>query len=199
MSEKRGKLIVISGPSGAGKSTVIQKLMELRDDLCFSVSATTRAPRAGEVEGTDYFFVTRDMFERMVRHGELLEHAEYVGNYYGTPSRYVEQRRAAGKHVLLDIEVQGASQVRSRIQDAITIFVIPPSLEVLRQRLRDRGTDSDTVIQNRLKRARAEYKEATFYDYIVINDDPDEAARELDSIITAACCRFEERGELLKL
>ncbi len=199
MREKRGKLIVISGPSGAGKSTVIQKLMERRSDLCFSVSATTRAPRAGEVEGTDYFFVTRDMFERMVRHGELLEHAEYVGNYYGTPSRYVEQRRAAGKHVLLDIEVQGASQVRSRIQDAITIFVIPPSLEVLRQRLRDRGTDSDTVIQNRLKRARAEYKEATFYDYIVINDDPDEAARELDSIITAACCRFEERGELLKL
>lgn len=199
MSEKRGKLIVISGPSGAGKSTVIQKLMEMRSDLCFSVSATTRAPREGEVEGTDYFFVTRDMFERMVRHGELLEHAEYVGNYYGTPSRYVEQRRAAGKHVLLDIEVQGASQVRSRIQDAITIFVIPPSLEILRQRLRDRGTDSDTVIQNRLKRARAEYKEATFYDYIVINDDPDEAAHELDSIITAACCRFEERGELLKL
>lgn len=199
MREKRGKLIVISGPSGAGKSTVIQKLMELRSDLCFSVSATTRAPRDGEVEGRDYFFVTRDMFERMVRHGELLEHAEYVGNYYGTPSRYVEQRRAAGKHVLLDIEVQGASQVRSRIQDAITIFVIPPSLEVLRQRLRDRGTDSDTVIQNRLKRARAEYKEATFYDYIVINDNPDDAARELDSIITAACCRFEERGELLQL
>lgn len=199
MSEKRGKLIVISGPSGAGKSTVIQKLMEMRSDLCFSVSATTRAPREGEVEGTDYFFVTRDMFERMVRHGELLEHAEYVGNYYGTPSRYVEQRRAAGKHVLLDIEVQGASQVRSRVQDAITIFVIPPNLETLRQRLRDRGTDSDTVIQNRLKRARAEYKEATFYDYIVINDDPDEAAHELDSIITAACCRFEERGELLKL
>lgn len=199
MREKRGKLIVISGPSGAGKSTVIQKLMEMRSDLCFSVSATTRAPRAGEVEGTDYFFVTRDMFERMVRHGELLEHAEYVGNYYGTPSRYVEQRRAAGKHVLLDIEVQGASQVRSRIQDAITIFVIPPSLEVLRQRLRDRGTDSDTVVQNRLKRARAEYKEANFYDYIVINDDPDEAAHELDSIITAACCRFEERSELLSL
>lgn len=199
MREKRGKLIVISGPSGAGKSTVIQKLMELRSDLCFSVSATTRAPRDGEVEGRDYFFVTRDMFERMVRHGELLEHAEYVGNYYGTPSRYVEQRRAAGKHVLLDIEVQGASQVRSRIQDAITIFVIPPSLEVLRQRLRDRGTDSDTVIQNRLKRARAEYREATFYDYIVINDNPDDAAHELDSIITAACCRFEERGELLQL
>lgn len=199
MPEKRGKLIVVSGPSGAGKSTVIQKLMERRSDLCFSVSATTRDPREGEVQGKDYFFVSHEAFDEMVERGELLEHATYVKNCYGTPRNYVEQRRAEGLHVLLDIEVQGAAQVRAKVSDAVTVFVIPPSLEVLRQRLHDRGTDSELVIQERLERARAEYVEAAFYDYIVVNDDADAAAKELDAIITAACCRFEDRKEYLKI
>lgn len=199
MPEKRGKLIVVSGPSGAGKSTVIQKLMERRSDLCFSVSATTRDPREGEVQGKDYFFVSHEAFDEMVERGELLEHATYVKNCYGTPRNYVEQRRAEGLHVLLDIEVQGAAQVRAKAADAVTVFVIPPSLEVLRQRLHDRGTDTELVIQERLERARAEYVEAAFYDYIVVNDDADAAAKELDAIITAACCRFEDRKEYLKI
>ncbi len=199
MPEKRGKLIVVSGPSGAGKSTVIQKLMERRSDLCFSVSATTRDPREGEVQGKDYFFVSHEAFDEMVERGELLEHATYVKNCYGTPRNYVEQRRAEGLHVLLDIEVQGAAQVRAKVSDAVTVFVIPPSLEVLRQRLHDRGTDSELVIQERLERARAEYVEAAFYDYIVVNDDADAAAKELDAIITSACCRFEDRKEYLKI
>ena len=199
MLEKRGKLIVVSGPSGAGKSTVIQKLMERRSDLCFSVSATTRDPREGEVQGKDYFFVSHEAFDEMVERGELLEHATYVKNCYGTPRNYVEQRRAEGLHVLLDIEVQGAAQVRAKAADAVTVFVIPPSLEVLRQRLHDRGTDTELVIQERLERARAEYVEAAFYDYIVVNDDADAAAKELDAIITAACCRFEDRKEYLNI
>lgn len=199
MLEKRGKLIVVSGPSGAGKSTVIQKLMERRSDLCFSVSATTRDPREGEVQGKDYFFVSHEAFDEMVERGELLEHATYVKNCYGTPRKYVEERRAEGMHVLLDIEVQGAAQVRAKAADAVTVFVIPPSLEVLRQRLHDRGTDTEAVIQERLERARAEYVEAAFYEYIVVNDDADAAARELDAIITSSCCRFEDRKEYLKI
>ena len=199
MPEKRGKLIVVSGPSGAGKSTVIQKLMERRSDLCFSVSATTRDPREGEVQGKDYFFVSHETFDEMVERGELLEHATYVKNCYGTPRNYVEQRRAEGMHVLLDIEVQGAAQVRAKAADAVTVFVIPPSLEVLRQRLHDRGTDTELVIQERLERARAEYVEAAFYDYIVVNDDADTAANELDAIITSSCCRFEDRKDYLKI
>lgn len=199
MPEKRGKLIVVSGPSGAGKSTVIQKLMERRSDLCFSVSATTRDPREGEVQGKDYFFVSHETFDEMVERGELLEHATYVKNCYGTPRNYVEQRRAEGMHVLLDIEVQGAAQVRAKAADAVTVFVIPPSLEVLRQRLHDRGTDTELVIQERLERARAEYVEAAFYDYIVVNDDADTAAKELDAIITSSCCRFEDRKDYLKI
>lgn len=196
MAEK-GKLIVLSGPSGAGKSTVIAKLLQHRDDICFSVSATTRQPRPGEVNGKDYFFVTRKEFEEMLAQGALLEHAEYVGNCYGTPRAYVQQRCADGYHVMLDIEVQGARQVCTAAEDAIKIFVIPPSLEELERRLRGRHTDEEEKICCRLARARKEYQEADFYDYIVINDDPDVAAREVNAIITAESCRYRERKSFL--
>ena len=197
MDEHRGKLIVVSGPSGAGKSTVIGKVMERRNDLCFSVSATTRKPREGEVDGVNYFFVSETVFVRMIGDDELLEHAEYNRDNYGTPRAYVEEKRRAGMHVLLDIEVQGARQVRERVPEAIKIFVIPPSLQVLEQRLRGRGTETEEQIQRRLARARGEYREADFYDYVVINDNLETAANELNAIITAELCRYAERKNYL--
>ena len=200
MTEERRRLVVISGPSGAGKSTVISLLMQRRNNLCFSVSATTRDPRPGEVEGKDYFYVSRETFDRMVAADALLEHAEYVGNCYGTPRDYVEQRMEAGMHVLLDIEVQGGKQVYEKIPDAIMIFLVPPSLQELENRLRGRGTDSEETIRDRLERARVEYSAALhsgIYQYIIINDDPEAAALEMDAILTAEQCRFEERKSIL--
>ena len=200
MNEQRGRLVVISGPSGAGKSTVISRWMQRRQNLCFSVSATTREPRAGELDGKDYFFVTRDAFERMISAGALLEHATYVDNFYGTPRDYVLQRMNAGNHVILDIEVQGAKQVYKTMPDAIMIFLVPPSLRELESRLSGRGTDSPDIIRGRLERALAEYteaQEAGFYQYIIINDDPEVAAMEMDAILTAEQCRFSERKYIL--
>ena len=193
----KGKLLVLSAPSGAGQSTVVSKLMERRGDVCFSVSATTRAPRPGEQDGVNYFFVTRERCEEMVRTGELLEHAEYVGNCYGTPRAYVEQRLEAGYNVILDIEVQGARQVMEAAPEAVLVFLIPPTLAELERRLRARGTESDEVIRGRLARAKAECR-SDFYRYIVINDDADTAAKELDAIITAEQCSYNDRKIILK-
>ena len=139
---KKGKLIVISGPSGAGKSTVVFKAIEGRSDICFSTSVTTRKPRPNEVDGREYFFVEPDRFKEMVANDELLEHAEYVANNYGTPRAYVEQKLDAGIDVLLDIEVQGARQVNEKMPEAVKIFIIPPSMAELRRRLENRGTDT---------------------------------------------------------
>jgi guanylate kinase len=196
MSEK-GKLIVISGPSGAGKSTVVFKTMEMRNDLCFSTSVTTRKPRPGEVDGREYFFVDLDRFDEMIANDELLEHAVYVANSYGTPRRYVEDKLDSGMNVLLDIEVQGARQVASKKPDAVKIFIIPPSLEELERRLVGRGTDTARAIEARLIRARQEYEEADFYDYIIVNDDADRAAEELNAIIIAEHCRAKDRAHYL--
>ena len=198
MMKEKGKLIVISGPSGAGKSTVVFKAIEGREDFCFSTSVTTRKPRPGEVDGREYFFVDPDRFKEMVENDELLEHAEYVANSYGTPRAYVEEKLAAGMNVLLDIEVQGARQIHEKKPDAVMIFIIPPSLEELEKRLRGRGTDTDRAIEARLIRARQEYQEADFYDYLIINDDAGKAAEELSAIILAEHCRFHDRQEYLK-
>lgn len=196
--QEKGKLIVISGPSGAGKSTVVFKAIEGREDVCFSTSVTTRKPRPGEVDGREYFFVDPDRFKEMVENDELLEHAEYVANSYGTPRAYVEEKLDAGLNVLLDIEVQGARQVHEKMPDAVKIFIIPPSLETLEKRLKGRGTDTERAIEARLIRARQEYQEADFYDYLIINDDADKAAKELSAIILAEHCRFHDRLEYLK-
>lgn len=196
MNEK-GKLIVISGPSGAGKSTVVFKAMEGRDDLCFSTSVTTRKPRPGEVDGREYFFVDLDRFAEMIENDELLEHAEYVANHYGTPRKYVEDKLDRGMNVLLDIEVQGARQVAEKKPDAVKIFIIPPSLQELERRLIGRGTDTTRAIEARLIRARQEYREADFYDYIIVNDDADRAAEELKAIILAEHCRAKDRAQYL--
>ena len=193
----KGKLVVISGPSGAGKSTVIGKLMELRGDVCFSVSVTTRPPRPGEEDGKDYFFVTPQRFQELADGGFLLENAEYVGNRYGTPRGYVESRLLERTNVVLDIEVQGAAQVQKSCPDAVTVFILPPSGEELERRLRHRNTDSDEKIRERLLQAKRECAEAGKYGYIVVNDDPDTAAKELDAIITAEKCKMADRIKLV--
>lgn len=197
MAKQRGKLIVISGPSGAGKSTVVFKALEGRDDVCFSVSVTTRKPRPGETDGKEYFFVDLDKFRSMVENDELLEHAVYVSNSYGTPRAYVEKKLDEGMNVLLDIEVQGALQVHEKMPDAVTIFIIPPTTQELEKRLRGRGTDAERKIEARLIRAREEYEAANFYDYIIINDDADKAANELSAIITAESCKYNLRKHYL--
>lgn len=196
MNEK-GKLIVISGPSGAGKSTVVFKSIEGKNNVCFSTSVTTRKPRPGEVDGKEYFFVDLDRFREMVENDELLEHAEYVANSYGTPRSYVEQKLRDGMDVILDIEVQGARQVNEKMPDAVKVFIIPPSMDELKRRLESRGTDTARAIEARLIRARQEYKEADFYDYIIVNDDADKAAGELSAIMTAERCRAVGREQLL--
>ena len=196
MNEK-GKLIVISGPSGAGKSTVVFKSIEGKNNVCFSTSVTTRKPRPGEVDGKEYFFVDLDRFREMVENDELLEHAEYVANSYGTPRAYVEQKLSDGMDVILDIEVQGARQVNEKMPDAVKVFIIPPSMDELKRRLESRGTDTARAIEARLIRARQEYKEADFYDYIIVNDDADKAAGELSAIMTAERCRAVGREQLL--
>ena len=195
---ERGKLIVISGPSGAGKSTVVFKAIAGREDVCFSTSVTTRAPRPGEVDGREYFFIDRERFDEMVARDELLEHAEYVTNCYGTPRAYVEEKLASGMNVLLDIEIQGARQIHEKMPEAVMIFIIPPTLEELRRRLEGRGTDSAEAIEGRLARARQEYREADFYEYIIVNDDADQAARELSAIMMAEHCRAADRQHFLK-
>jgi guanylate kinase len=194
---ERGKLIVISGPSGAGKSTVVFKAIEGRSNVCFSTSVTTRKPRPNEVDGKEYFFVDLDRFKEMVENDELLEHAEYVANSYGTPRAYVEQMLNEGLDVILDIEVQGARQVNEKMPDAVKIFIIPPSMAELRKRLENRGTDTARAIEARLMRARQEYAEADFYDYIIVNDNAEKAAEELSAIMTAERCRAAGRQNLL--
>lgn len=194
---EKGILIVLSGPSGAGKSTVIAELLRRRDDIRFSVSTTTRAPRPGEVDGKDYFFRTREEFDRMIEADAFLEHAEYVGNRYGTPAGPVDKNLEDGYNVLLDIEVHGAGQVMGKRRDCVSVFLCPPSLQELERRLRGRGTDAEEKIRGRLDQARREYAQAGKYSYIVVNDKADKAARELDAIITAELCRSEKRLNLI--
>lgn len=196
--DNKGKLFVISGPSGAGKSTVVFKAIEGRNDVCFSTSVTTRKPRPGEVDGREYFFVDPDRFKEMIANDELLEHAEYVANSYGTPRAYVEEKLNAGMNVILDIEVQGARQINEKKPDAVKVFIIPPTMEELKKRLVGRGTDTARAIEARLIRAKQEYAEADFYDYIIINDDADKAAAEFSAIMLAEHCKAADRMDCLK-
>ena len=177
---------------------MVFKAIEGRDDVCFSTSVTTRKPRPNEVDGREYFFVDLDRFKEMVDNDELLEHAEYVANSYGTPRAYVERQLEAGFNVLLDIEVQGARQIHQRMPDAVKIFIVPPSMVELKRRLEGRGTDTARAIEARLIRARQEYAEADFYDYIIVNDDVERAANELSAIITAERCRASLRTRYLE-
>ena len=193
----KGKTFIVSGPSGVGKSTVLKALLEKRPDLYFSVSATTRSPRPGELDGIHYHFMDVDSFRKWIAMDQFLEYAEYVGNFYGTPKRYVDEAMAQGKDVILDIEVQGALQVIGKRPDTVRIFIAPPSWDALEQRLTGRGTDSPEKIQKRLVRAKVELQTADTYDYFVINDTVENAVREINAIMLAEHCKPAERMAIL--
>ena len=182
--EEQGLLIVLSGPSGVGKGTVRKHLFEhYNNDFDFSISMTTREQRVGEVEGEDYFFRTHEQFEQYIKEGKLLEYANYVGNYYGTPIDYVRETMKRGQDVFLEIEVQGALKVKKRMPEGIFIFLSPPDLEELEYRIENRGTDKPEVINQRMEKAVEELKLIKYYDYVVENDSVDAAARKIRSII----------------
>ena len=192
----KGLLVVISGFSGAGKSTLTKKL--LADyDYGYSVSATTRTPREGEVDGKDYHFISREAFEKLLRDDALLEHNEYVGNYYGTPKDPVMKDLEEGKDVILEIDVNGARQVKKAYPEAVLIFVTAPSAKVLAQRLVGRGTESKDVVEKRLRQSLKETNDALSYDYMIINDDLDETAEHLNSLIRDQHMRLSQQGKYL--
>lgn len=189
---ERGLLVVLSGPSGVGKGTVRKALFELEGhDLVYSISMTTRQPREGEIDGEDYFFVTKDEFEERIRQDQFLEYAEFVGNYYGTPKDKVEEQLERGKEVVLEIEVQGANQVREKAPDGVFIFIAPPTKEALYRRLLRRGTENPVMIQQRMDKAEREFPLAHKYDYIVVNDEVTNAADRILAIIRAEHAKTE--------
>ena len=193
---KKGRLIVVSGFSGAGKGTVIKRLRE-KYDYSLSISATTRAPREGEEDGREYYFKTVDEFMSLIDYNGLIEWAQYVDNYYGTPRKFVEEDIAAGKNVILEIEVQGAMNIKSQYPDAILIFISTKDIDTLRERLTNRGTETPEVINKRIARAAEEAKSMESYEYIVINDDLEECVDTVNSIVVSQSCKKENRTEFL--
>jgi guanylate kinase len=190
--KEKGLLIVLSGPSGVGKGTVRKAIFSQEDTRFeYSISMTTRKPREGEVDGVDYFFKSREEFEVLITQGKLLEYAEFVGNYYGTPVDYVRETLDAGRDVFLEIEVQGAQQVRDKFPEGLFIFLAPPSLSELQNRLVTRGTETDDLIQGRMNTARKEIEMMNLYDYIVENDQIENAVNKIKSIVQAEHCKRE--------
>ena len=180
-----GTPFVVSGPSGAGKSTLLREVLERDRRTAFSISHTTRVPRAGEVDGTDYHFVSRERFQALIDEGAFVEWAEYNDNLYGTSRRSIEGPTSEGLDLILEVEVQGAAQLRARLDGAVFVFIMPPSLDVLEQRLRGRGSDGESIIVKRLERAREELRQIHQYDYVIVNDDMDRATEELLHVIGA--------------
>lgn len=189
--KERGSLIVISGPSGAGKGTIIKKYLDEHEDAWLSVSCTSRAQRPGDVPGVSYYFLTRDQFEEKIENNELLEYTEYNGNYYGTPKEHIEEKLKNGIDVLLEIEVQGALAVKELIPEALCIFIMPPSMKELRERLVGRGTDSKEKILGRFKTAYKEINEVTNYNYVVVNDEVENAVKKINAILISEKCRVD--------
>jgi guanylate kinase len=190
--QEKGLLIVLSGPSGVGKGTVRKEIFSQPDTAFeYSISMTTRKPREGEVHGVDYFFKSREEFEELITQGKLLEYAEYVGNYYGTPVDYVRETLDTGKDVFLEIEVKGASQVREKFPEGLFIFLMPPSLTELKNRIVTRGTETEDLINNRMLTAREEIEMMHLYDYVVENDRVELATDRIKAIVTAEHCRRE--------
>jgi len=195
--ENKGFLIVISGFSGVGKGTVVKRLVE-DYKYSLSVSATTRAPREGEVDGKDYYFKSVSDFQNLIDYNGFIEWAQYVDNYYGTPRKFVEEEMKAGHDVILEIEVQGAMHIKEQYPDALLIFVTAPSADVLRDRLKGRGTDSDEVIAKRLRRAKDEADDIDVYDYIVVNDDLEECVKAVNSVIVANKCKKQNNIKFIE-
>ena len=201
MQKNKGILTVVSGFSGAGKGTIMKALMQAHSETyALSISATTRAPRTGERDGIEYFFKSREAFEQMIADDALVEYAEYVGNYYGTPKAYVEEQLARGKDVILEIEIQGALKIKKKFPEAVLVFVTAPSMEVLRERLVGRGTETAEVIHQRLARAAQECAYMDQYDYIVINDDLDVCVEQIHGLIQALHWKcVNQQGQIAKM
>ena len=191
--KKQGTLVVVSGFAGTGKGTVMKELLGRYDSYALSISATTRQPRPTEVDGREYFFKTKEEFEKMIEENEFLEYACYVGNYYGTPKKYVDEQLSEGRDVILEIEIQGALHIKEQFPDALLLFIAPPSADVLKQRLTDRGTESAEVIESRLARAVEESKGIEQYDYLVVNDDLDECVETVHRMIQSAGWKMSRR------
>lgn len=191
----KGLLIILSGPSGVGKGTVCSALRPKMPDLVYSVSATTRSPRAGEEDGVNYFFKSREEFLSMIEGDQLLEYAEYVGNYYGTPRDFVDRTLESGKDIILEIEVQGALKVKEKFPEGIFVFLLPPSMDELKDRIRGRGTEHPDVINHRMSVAEDEISLMQHYDYAVVNDEIDLACKRIESIIIAEHCKI--KGNIL--
>ncbi len=183
--KQQGILAVVSGFSGAGKGTIMKALLEKYDNYALSISATTRKPREGEVDGREYFFMSVEQFEDLIKNDQLIEHACYVSNYYGTPRSYVEEKMAEGKDVILEIEIQGALKVKEKFPETLLVFVVPPSAEELKNRLIGRGTETMEVIESRMSRAIEEAEEMGSYDYILVNESVDKAVEDLHNLIQA--------------
>ncbi|MCI8327228.1 MAG: guanylate kinase [Lachnospiraceae bacterium] len=182
--EKKGILIVVSGFSGAGKGTIMKELLKRHPNVyALSISATTRKPRVGEQDGVDYFFKTKEEFEQMIENGDLIEYAQYVGNYYGTPKPYVDKQLEAGKDVILEIEIQGAFEVKEKFPQTVLLFVTPPSAQILEKRLVGRGTEDRKTIAQRLSRAAEEVEKMDHYDYLIINDDLEKCVKKVHQIL----------------
>ena len=195
-SKKQGLLIVISAPSGAGKGTIINKMLEKNKNLWLSISATSRPMRSNDIEGETYYFYTKEEFQQKTKEDYFLEYALYANNYYGTPKKYIQEHLDKGQDVILEIEIQGAMQMKKIIPEALFVFVMPPSLKELRQRLINRGTDSKEKILERFKIAYQEMNEVTKYNYVVINDDVENAADKILAIIKSERCRVDRIEEV---
>lgn len=195
--KRKGILIVISGFSGAGKGTLVKQLMKTYDNYALSISMTTRAPRPGESDGVEYFFSTRENFEKKIAEDGLIEYAQYCGNYYGTPKSYVEQQLEAGKDVILEIEIQGALKVKEKLPETLLLFVTPPSAKVLRERLVGRGTETMEVVEQRMSRAVEESQGIEAYDYLVVNDDLQSCTEEIHQIVQSAKCASVRNVEFI--
>ena len=194
----RGKLFVISGPSGVGKNTLLNAVVARSERVRYSISATSRAMRPGEVDGKSYYFVTKEQFRQLIRSDSLLEYAEYVGNYYGTPIQPIRESIEAGVDIVMDVDVVGALKIKKRLPAAVLVFVTAPSFTALRDRLLHRGDVAPDVMAERLERARWEYEQAPKYDYIILNDEVEHAVSELMAIMTAEKCKTMERIHLIK-